>query len=123
MVWFLFAMGLIWVIGGTLMVFAIQTVKEEYFSRIKIEDPRKWSPLPLAGGILFLLAASSSSQVTFIVILGLLSLLKGLVFLFGPREKVKGMIDWWFKASDKTYRVWGVVVMGLGIAILFTIVQ
>jgi uncharacterized protein YjeT (DUF2065 family) len=123
MVWFLFGMGLIWVIGGTLMVFAIQTVKEEYFSRFKIEDPRKWSPLPLAGGILFLLAASSSSQVTFIVILGLLSLLKGLVFLFGPREKVKGMIDWWFKASDKTYRVGGVVVMGLGIAILFTIVQ
>jgi len=123
MVWFLFAMGLIWVIGGTLMVFAVRVVREEYFSRIKIEDPRKWSPLPLAGGILFLLAASSSSQVTFIVILGLLSLLKGLVFLFGPREKVKGMIDWWFKASDKTYRVWGVVVMGLGIAILFTIVQ
>jgi len=123
MVWFLFAMGLIWVIGGTLMVFAVRVVREEYFSRIKIEDPRKWSPLPLAGGILFLLSASSSSQVTFIVILGLLSLLKGLVFLFGPREKVKGMIDWWFKASDKTYRVWGVVVMGLGIAILFTIVQ
>jgi uncharacterized protein YjeT (DUF2065 family) len=123
MVWFLFVMGLIWVIGGTLMLFAIRVVREEYFSRIKIEDPRKWSPLPLAGGILFLLAASSSSQVTFIVILGLLSLLKGLVFLFGPREKVKGMIDWWFKASDKTYRVWGVVVMGLGIAILFTIVQ
>ena len=123
MVWFLFVMGLIWVIGGTLMLFAIRVVREEYFSRIKIEDPRKWSPLPLAGGILFLLSASSSSQVTFIVILGLLSLLKGLVFLFGPREKVKGMIDWWFKASDKTYRVWGVVVMGLGIAILFTIVQ
>jgi len=123
MVWFLFVMGLIWVIGGTLMLFAIRVVREEYFSRIKIEDPRKWSPLPLAGGILFLLSASSSSQVTFIVILGLLSLLKGLVFLFGPREKVKGMIDWWFKASDKTYRVWGVVVMGLGIVILFTIVQ
>jgi uncharacterized protein YjeT (DUF2065 family) len=116
-------MGLIWVIGGTLMLFAVRVVREEYFSRFNIEDPRKWSPLPLAGGILFLLAASSSSRVTFIVILGLLSLLKGLVFLFGPREKVKGMIDWWFKASDKTYRVWGVVVMGLGIAILFTIVQ
>jgi uncharacterized protein YjeT (DUF2065 family) len=123
MVWFLFVMGLIWVIGGTLMLFAVRVVREEYFSRFNIEDPRKWSPLPLAGGILFLLAASSSSRVTFIVILGLLSLLKGLVFLFGPREKVKGMIDWWFKASDKTYRVWGVVVMGLGIAILFTIVQ
>lgn len=123
MVWYLFVVGLIWVIGGTLMLFATRVMREDFCSKLKVTDPRKWSPLPLAGGILFLLSASSSSQVTFIVILGLLSLLKGLVFLFGPREKVKGMIDWWFKASDKTYRVWGVVVMGLGIAILFTIVQ
>ena len=123
MVWYLFVVGLIWVIGGTLMLFATRVMREDFCSKLKVTDPRKWSPLPLAGGILFLLSASSSSQVTFIVILGLLSLLKGLVFLFGPREKVKGMIDWWFKASDKTYRVWGVVVMGLGIAILVTIVQ
>ena len=123
MVWYLFVVGLIWVMAGTLMLFATRVMREDFCSKLKVTDPRKWSPLPLAGGILFLLSASSSSQVTFIVILGLLSLLKGLVFLFGPREKVKGMIDWWFKASDKTYRVWGVVVMGLGIAILVTIVQ
>ena len=123
MVWYLFVVGLIWVIGGTLMLFATRVMREDFCSKLKVTDPRKWSPVAIAAGVLFLLSASSSSQVTFIVILGLLSLLKGLVFLFGPREKVKGMIDWWFKASDKTYRVWGVVVMGLGIAILFTIVQ
>ncbi len=123
MVWYLFVVGLIWVMAGTLMLFATRVMREDFCSKLKVTDPRKWSPVAIAAGVLFLLSASSSSQVTFIVILGLLSLLKGLVFLFGPREKVKGMIDWWFKASDKTYRVWGVVVMGLGIAILFTIVQ
>ncbi len=123
MVWYLFVVGLIWVIGGTLMLFATRVMREDFCSKLKVTDPRKWSPVAIAAGVLFLLSASSSSQVTFIVILGLLSLLKGLVFLFGPREKVKGMIDWWFEASDKTYKAWGVVVMGLGIAILFTIVQ
>ncbi|MBW2260084.1 MAG: hypothetical protein JRF18_06485, partial [Deltaproteobacteria bacterium] len=70
-----------------------------------------------------LLAASSSSQATFIIVLGLLALLKGLIFLFGPQDKVRRMIEWWLECSDKMYRVWAVVVIGLGIAILVTIVQ
>jgi uncharacterized protein YjeT (DUF2065 family) len=122
MIWYLFVVALLYVMAGTLMLLATRVMREDYLSKLKVGDPRKWSPLPLGAGILFLLSASSSSQVTFIVVLGLLSLLKGLVFLFGPREKVKGMIDWWFAASDKTYRVCAVVVMGLGIAILATIV-
>lgn len=123
MIWYLFVMGLIWVMAGTLMLFATRVVKEDYLSKLKVNDPRKWSPMPLGGGILFLLSASSSSQVTFIVVLGILALLKGLFFLFGPREKVKGVIDWWLSASEKTYKVSAVAVMGLGIAILVTIVR
>ena len=123
MVWYLFVVGLIWVMAGTLMLFATRVMREDFCSKLKVTDPRKLSPVAIADGVLFLLSASSSSQVTFIVVLGLLSLLKGLVFLFGPREKVKGMIDWWFATSDKAHKVWAVVVMGLGIAILVTIVQ
>ena len=123
MVWYLFAMGLIWVMAGTLMFFATRVMREEYLSKLKIEDPRKWSPMPLGAGVLFLLSASHSSQVTFLVVLRPLSLLKGLVFLSGPRDKVKGMIDWWFAASDKTFKVWAVAAIGLGIAVLVTIVR
>jgi len=123
MIWYLFVVALLWLMAGTLMLFSTQVVREKYLGKLKVGDPRKWSPLPLAAGILFLLSASSSSQVTFIVILGLLSLLKGLAFLFGPREKVKGMIDWWLQAPDKTHKIWGVVVMGLGIAVLATLLR
>jgi uncharacterized protein YjeT (DUF2065 family) len=123
MVWFLFFIALVYVMFGTLALFATRFTREQYIGRLKIGDPRKWSPLPLVAGILFLLSASASSQVTFIVVLGLLVLLKGLVFLFGPREKVKRMIEWWLQGSDKAYRVYAVVAIGLGVAILITIVQ
>jgi uncharacterized protein YjeT (DUF2065 family) len=123
MVWFLFFIALVYVMFGTLALFATRFTRDQYISRLKIDDPRKWSPLPLVAGILFLLSASASSQVTFIVVLGLLALLKGLVFLFGPREKVKRMIEWWLQGSDKAYRVYAVVAMGLGVVILITIVQ
>ncbi len=123
MIWFLFVMGLVWVMCGTLLVFATRVMREDYFSKLRISDPRMWSPLPIIVGVLFLLSASSSSQVTFIVVLGLLSLSKGLLFFFGPREKVKRMIDWWFESSDKIWRVWGILCMALGIAVLVTIVH
>ncbi|MBW1859411.1 MAG: hypothetical protein JRI70_04870 [Deltaproteobacteria bacterium] len=123
MIWFLFVIALVYIMFGTLLLFATGLTRDRYVSKLKINDPRKWSPLPLVAGILFLLAASSSSQATFIIVLGLLALLKGLIFLFGPQEKVKRMMEWWLECSDKMYRVWAVVVIGLGIAILVTIVQ
>jgi len=123
MIWFLFIMGLIWIMCGTLMVFATRVMREDYCSKLKVRDPRIWGPVPIIVGVLFLLSASSSSQVTFIVVLGLLALSKGLLFLFGPRQKVKKMIDWWFESSDKVCRVWGILCMALGIAVLATIVH
>jgi len=123
MIWFLFVIALVYIMFGTLVLFATEHTRDQYVSKLKIRDPRKWSPLPLVGGFLFLLAASSSSQATFITVLGLLAMLKGLLFLFGPQEKVKSMIDWWLQGSDKIYKVGAVFVIGLGIAILVTIVH
>jgi uncharacterized protein YjeT (DUF2065 family) len=122
MKWYLFVMGLVWIMSGTLMLLATGVFREHYVANLKVRDHRVFSPLAIAAGILFLLAASSSSQATFIVILGLLSLAKGLLLLFGPREKIKRMIDWWFEASDQVYRGWGILALGLGIAVLVTIV-
>jgi len=123
MIWFLFAMAVFWVMFGTLMVFATKVTRENYCNRLKTKDPRMLSPAVIVVGVLLLLSASSSSQVTFIVILGLLCLLKGLLLLFGPRQKVKKVTDWWFNATDKTHKGWGAVLMVLGIAVLATIVH
>ena len=94
MIWFLFVIALFYVMFGTLMLFATALTKEQ-----------------------------SSSQPTFIIVLGLLAVMKGLLFLFGPQEKVKRMIEWWLEGSDQKFKVWAVVAIGLGIAILVTIVQ
>lgn len=123
MTWFLFAVGILWVIFGTLMVFATQLIRQKFYHKLKTQDPRRWSPLAIAVGVLLLLSASSSSQVTFIVILGLLSLAKGALFLFAPRQKIRKMMDWWFETTDKTHKVWGVATIVLGMAVLATIVQ
>ena len=81
------------------------------------------APAAIVVGVLLLLSASSSSQVRFIVILGLLSLASGLLFLFGPRQKIEKASNWWFSTTNKTHKAWGAVLIGLGIAILATIVH
>ena len=122
MIWFLFATGVLLIVFGTLTVFATDVAKEDYFDKLKTKDPKMLSPVAIVLGLLLLFSASSSSHVIFIVILGLLSLSKGLFLLFGPREKVDQMTNWWFNATDKTHKAWGVVMMVLGIAILAGIV-
>jgi len=116
-------MSVVWIMFGTLMIFATQVARENYFNRLKTKNPKMLGTAAIAVGVLLLLSASSSSQVTFIVVLGLLSLSKGLLFLFCPRQKVEKVIDWWFNATDKIYKVWGVLSMVLGIAVLATIVH
>ena len=123
MIWFLFAIGVLWIMFGTSMLVATQLIREQFYHRLKAKDPRGWSFLAIAVGVLLLLAASSSSQATFIVILGFISLAKGVFFLFAPRSKVRKITDWWFEATDKTHKVCGVATIILGIAVLATIVH
>ena len=123
MTWFLFAIGVLWIIFWTLMLFTTQLIRQKFYHRLKAQNPKRWSFLAIPVGVLLLLAASSSSQVTFIVILGLISLAKGVFFLFAPRPKVKKITDWWFEATDKTHKAWGVATIVLGIAVLATIVR
>ncbi|MBW2260014.1 MAG: hypothetical protein JRF18_06125, partial [Deltaproteobacteria bacterium] len=56
MIWFLFVIALVYIMFGTLLLFATGLTRDRYVSKLKINDPRKWSPLPLVAGILFLLA-------------------------------------------------------------------
>jgi uncharacterized protein YjeT (DUF2065 family) len=108
---------------GTLMIFSTGLVREYYVGKLKVWDHRVFSPLALAGGILFFLAAPTSSQPTFIVILGVLSLAKGLLLMFGPHEKIKRLMHWWFEASEQLYRIWGLLALVLGVAVLVTIIK
>ncbi|MCK4389049.1 MAG: hypothetical protein KAV83_02270 [Desulfobacterales bacterium] len=123
MIWFLFAIGVFWIMLGTLMLFATRVMRQKYYDKFRTKDPRKLSPVPIIAGVLLLLSASSSSWVTFIVVLGLLSLSKGLFLLFGPREWLKKISDWWFQATDKTHKAWGIIWTVLGIAVLTTIIR
>ena len=86
---FLLVIGIFWVIIGTLSIFATDLVRKKFFSKFKNMDYRKWSFIPLAVGILFIISARQTRALIFVVILGLLGVGKGLYLLLGPIDKIR----------------------------------
>lgn len=122
MKWFLFGISLLWVMGGTLIVFNPALVRRKFFNKFKMISPKKLSPVPIIVGGLLILSASASSQDIIIFSIGVLALLKGILFLMAPEEKVKRFIDWWLSGSDQMYKGVGIFMTILGIFILGTMI-
>ena len=118
---FLVLIGSFWVILGSLSVFATDLVRKKFFNKLKDMNFKKWSFLPIVIGILFLMAAPVSRIRLFITVLGILGLLKGFYFLLVPQEKIKKVMDWWFNAKNNFYKIWGVVILILGVFVLINL--
>lgn len=122
MKWFLFGISLLWVMGGTLIVFNTKLVRRNFFDKLKTTSPKKLSPAPIIVGGLLILSASASSQGIIIFIIGVIALTKGILFLMAPEDKVKRFIDWWLAGSDRMYKGWGIFMIILGTFILGTMI-
>lgn len=115
---FLSALGVFYIAVGTLMVVVVDFARKKIVDKMLKADPRKVGAVPLVVGILLLLSARASTLPILIAILAILGILKGALMLFGPQGKIKSMIDWWGKAGNNVYRIWGIVAILLGIIIL-----
>jgi len=125
MMWFLYVLyglGLFWIAAGT--SFILYTEESRRFLRNSVGkmNPKLLAFIPMAVGILLILAAIAAwanGASWFILILGLLAIGKAVYFLLGPRGQVKALFDWWFEsAQDRTYRFWGIIIVLLGVVLL-----
>jgi uncharacterized protein YjeT (DUF2065 family) len=82
-------------------------------------DRRFLAPLPAIFGILLILSASQARNSGFIRLLGIIGLAKA-VFIFGNPKGFYERINNWFldTASDQTFRLFGIISLILGTAVL-----
>ncbi len=114
---FMRLLAILWVAMGTLMIFAPEVVRKKVFGKIKELPLKKVGMVPIVVGVLLLLAALYNTYRFFIVILGLLSIAKGIYCIVAP-EKMAKLQDWWLGAKKRVYRVYGIVIIVLGFIIL-----
>lgn len=114
---FMRLLAILWVAMGTLMIFAPEVLRKKLFAKLKELPLKKVGIIPLVIGILLLLAAFYNRYRLFIVLLGLLSIAKG-IYCIVATEKMAKMQDWWLGAKKKVYRIFGIVVIILGFIVL-----
>jgi len=119
MKWFLYAISLIWIAAGCCSILYTSETRNVMNRMIKEVDRKLISIVPLIAGILFLFAASASSVPWFIRLIGLMGILKGVFVLVAPSNLYDQVNNWYLKSlSDQAHRLWGIIALILGTAIL-----
>ena len=70
-------------------------------------------------GVLLLLSATASHHPWLIRLIGLMAIIEGGIIFFLPKNLYDELIDWYLNdISDKTYRLFGIISLVFGVAVL-----
>ena len=117
--WIPYIIGLLWIILGAIHVLYAEKFQKISHHIISESNPKIFAVIPLPIGILLCVTAFGSQAKWFIFILGLLVCLKALLLLFLPTKQTHKILEWWFtKASDQSIRLWGLILVVLGITLI-----
>ena len=111
-------LGFVYIAIGT--IFILYT--REYVDALKKiirEIPLKvLSALPAVFGILFFISALATTFPWFFRVIGMLAIGKAVVILTNPHNLYSRLVDWYFNLSDQTQRLFGIIAIIFGTAIL-----
>jgi len=116
----LYVLSIFWIIIGVLLTFATDMVRGKFLNKLlelKGERLKKLSVIPIVIGILLFLSASANEYTIYVIVIGLLAIIKGIVGIVAT-EKMEKFAERWSKMSNNAYRIWGVVTIILGIILL-----
>lgn len=119
MKWFLYSISSIWIAGGCCSILYTGETRDVFKNIFEGTDRRLLSVLPFIAGILFLFSVSASRYPWFIRLLGLKFLFAGVLAFSIPSNLYDKLINWYLDSlSDQTHRLFGIITIILGTAIL-----
>ena len=118
MVWFLYLVAILFIAKGSFLV--LYTEKALDLSEIILEKGtyRIWGGTGAAFGILLSIASFWSGVVWFLFLLGLMFAGIGTFVFLGEEEKVQPLLRTWSSLSGNGLRLWGLILVVTGTAIL-----
>lgn len=129
MKWILYTISLLWIILGTVQILYTEKSTAALRKLMAERNPKVLAVIPFLIGFLLCLAAilnyaqvggtSIWKPLWPVFSLGLLACIKGILFFFLPPQSTREVLQWWFyKASDRLIRLWGLILFVLGIAVI-----
>ena len=118
MKWFIYLFSIAWIASGGYMILYTRQSRE---MTAKIFERLGRIPMALTAGIIGLLlvmSARGALNAGVIALIGLLAILKGVLFFWNPNQLYEKTIRWWQdQAADQTYRLAGIITLILGTAL------
>jgi len=118
---FLLLIGTLWIIFGVSATVIPKQVKIFYSRVLKQLDLQKVGSIPIVTGIIIYICSSMSSLSLLVKSIAILAILKGLFFIFIPKDKAKDLLNRWLQLSDWFYRFSGVITFTLGLLIIYSL--
>lgn len=123
MAWFLYLISVAWISIGSCAILYTGDTRNTLNRMLSAMNRKVLSVLPLAFGVLMMVAASASLHPWLVRILGLLGLTKGVFVLTNPMSLYEKSVQWYLESvSDQGYRLTGIITIILGTALLSWIV-
>jgi hypothetical protein len=118
MVWYLYIVAILFIAKGSFLV--LHTEKALELSEMILEKGsyRVWGIAGAAFGIMLCVASFWSGVVWFLFLLGLMFAGIGMFMFLGEEEKVRPLLTAWSSISSAGLRMWGLILVVTGTAIL-----
>ena len=118
MEWVIWLISLIWSAWGSLAILYTAQTRETAGKLMAQAGRVPLGAIAVLVGILLIVASRSSQQAGFVLMLGLLAVVKGAVFIWNPKGVYKRLVQWYLdETSDQTLRFFGIIALILGTAL------
>lgn len=119
MKWFLYAISYGWIAIGTWSILFTAESRNVLKGIFKTIHRKILAAFEAVVGILLLFSAAESHHGWFIRLIGFMALIEGGILFFIPKRLYDELVHWYLNnASDKTYRLFGIISIILGTAVL-----
>lgn len=122
MQWILYAFSLVFIASGVYMILYTDNARHLFRQFVQMGF-KTLSVIAAIIGFLFLVSASASHYPWFLRIIGIFTILEGVLLYINPQD-IMGKIYGWFldEASDQTFRASGIITVIFGTALISWIV-
>ena len=123
MAWFLYLLSAAWISIGSCAILYTAETRNTFKALLSNTNPKALSVLPFVAGILLIISASVSIYPWLIRLFGLIGMIKGGFVFVNPNGMYDKIVQWYLESvSDQGYRLFGIITVILGTAVLSWII-
>ena len=123
MAWFLYLLSAAWISIGSCAILYTAETRNTFKALLSNTNRKALSAFPFVAGILLIISASASIYPWLIRLFGLIGLIKGGFVFVNPNGMYDKIVQWYLESvSEQGYRLFGIITVILGTAVLSWII-